>query len=52
MTATNKRYTYPRVTMIRIDVHPAVENPINTSHAFHAQSAYGPQPYVSHAVHI
>jgi hypothetical protein len=25
-TATNKRYSYPRVAEIRIDVHPAGEN--------------------------
>jgi hypothetical protein len=41
MTATNKRYSYPRVVVIRIDVHPAGENLINTSHAAHTQSAYG-----------
>jgi hypothetical protein len=29
MTATNKRYSYPRVTAIRIDVHPVGENPNN-----------------------
>jgi hypothetical protein len=29
MTATNKRYSYPIVAAIRIDVHPTVENPIN-----------------------
>jgi hypothetical protein len=52
MTATNKRYSYPRVTAIRIDVHFVVENPTNTPHAFHAQSTYGSQPYVSHTVHI
>jgi hypothetical protein len=49
-TATNKRYSYSRVTTIRIDVHPAEENPTNTPHTFHAQSVYGPKPYVSHAV--
>jgi hypothetical protein len=32
MTVTNKRYSYPRVAAIRIDVHPAGENPINTTH--------------------
>jgi hypothetical protein len=49
-TATNKRYSYLRVVAIRIDVHPAGENPINMPHASHAQSAYGPRPYVSHTV--
>jgi hypothetical protein len=36
MNAANKRYSYPRVTAIRIDVHPARENPTNTVHASHA----------------
>jgi hypothetical protein len=49
MTATNKRYSYPRVTVIQIDIHHAGENPTNTPHTFHAQSAYGPRPYVSSA---
>jgi hypothetical protein len=46
---TNKRYSYLRVTTIRIDVHPIGENPINTPHAFHAQFTYGPrrQPFTS-----
>jgi hypothetical protein len=35
MTVTNKQYSYPRVAVIRIDVHPTGENPINMSHAFH-----------------
>jgi hypothetical protein len=48
MTATNKRYSYSRVTMIWIDVHPAVENLIDTPHAFHAWFVYGPGPYISH----
>jgi hypothetical protein len=47
MTATNKRYSYPRVAAIQIDVHPAGENPIDTPHAFHARFAYGPGPYIS-----
>jgi hypothetical protein len=50
MTTTNKQYSYPRVTAIQINVHPTEENPINTPHTSHAQSAYGPKPYVSHAV--
>jgi hypothetical protein len=49
-TVTNKRYSYLRVTAIRIDVHPVGENLTNTPHASHAQSTYGPRPYVSHAV--
>jgi hypothetical protein len=36
MTATNKWYSYPRVTTIQIDVHPTGENLINTPQAFHA----------------
>jgi hypothetical protein len=34
MTAANKRYSYPRVAVIRIDVQPAWENLINTPHTF------------------
>jgi hypothetical protein len=49
-TAMNKRYSYPRVTVIRIDVHPVGENPTNMPHASHAQSVYGPRPYVSHVI--
>jgi hypothetical protein len=33
-TATNKRYSSPGVVVIRIDVHPARENLINTPHIF------------------
>jgi hypothetical protein len=51
-TATNKRYSYSRVVAIRIDVHPAGENPTNMPHTFHAQSAYDHQLYVSHVIHI
>jgi hypothetical protein len=51
-TAMNKRYSYLRVATIRIDVHPAGENPTNTPHAFHARFVYGPRPYISHAVHV
>jgi hypothetical protein len=29
---------------------PAQENPTNMSHVSHAQSMYGPRPYVSHTV--
>jgi hypothetical protein len=36
--------------VIQIDAHPIRENPTNTSHASHAQSAYGPTPYISHVV--
>jgi hypothetical protein len=50
MTATNKRYSYPRVVAIRIDVHPVEENPTNTPHASHAQSMYDHQPYISHVI--
>jgi hypothetical protein len=47
MTTTNKRYSYPKVAAIRIDVHYVRENPINTPHAFHAQSVYIPRPNIS-----
>jgi hypothetical protein len=47
MTATNKQYSYPRVMVIQIDVHPTGKNPINTLHAFHAWFVYGPVPYIS-----
>jgi hypothetical protein len=52
MTATNKRYSYLRVAAIRIDIHPAGENLINMSHAFHARSALGPRSYISHGPHM
>jgi hypothetical protein len=48
MTVTNKRYSYLRVMVIRIDVHHVGINLINTSHAFHARSMYGLQPCISH----
>jgi hypothetical protein len=51
MITTNKRYSYPRVAVIQIDVHPGGENPINTPHAFHAWFAYGPGPYISRGLH-
>jgi hypothetical protein len=50
--AQTSGYSYPRVTVIRIDVHPVGENLTNTPHTFHAQSAYGPRSYISHMVHI
>jgi hypothetical protein len=50
MTATNKRYTYPWLAAIRIDIHPVGENPINTPHTFHARFMYGPRPYISHGM--
>jgi hypothetical protein len=44
MTAANKRYSYSRVTAIRIDVHLIRENPINTTHMIstpvHVRLAY------------
>jgi hypothetical protein len=52
LTATNKRYSYLRVTAIRIDVYPTGENSTNMSHASRAQSTYGPRPYVFHAVNV
>jgi hypothetical protein len=45
-------YSYLRVTVIRIDVHPTGENPTNMPHTFHSRSAYDPRPYVSHVVRI
>jgi hypothetical protein len=50
MTAANKRYSYLRVTVIRIDVHLAGGNLTNMAHAFHAQFTYDHRPYVSHVV--
>jgi hypothetical protein len=50
MTAANKRYSYPRVTAIQIDVHHTWENATNTPHASHAQAEYGPKPYASHVI--
>jgi hypothetical protein len=47
MTAANKRYSYPRVAAIRINVHPIGVNPINTHHVFHTRFMYGPRPYIS-----
>jgi hypothetical protein len=38
MTVTNKQYSYLRVAVIQINVHPIWENLINMPHAFHAQS--------------
>jgi hypothetical protein len=52
MTATKKRYSYLRVAMIQIDVHPARENLTHTPHASHSQCVYGHRPYVSHMVNI
>jgi hypothetical protein len=46
----NKQYSYLRVVSIRIDVHPVGENPIDTPHAFHVQSVYGPILYISRVV--
>jgi hypothetical protein len=40
MTTTNKRYSYLRVTMIRIDIHPTGENPINMTRTLWRQSMY------------
>jgi hypothetical protein len=51
-TATNKWYSYPRVTAIRINIHPVGENPTNTPHVFHTQSVYGHRSYISHVVHV
>jgi hypothetical protein len=47
MTTANNRYSHPRVVAIQIDIHPAGENLINMSHAFHAWFVYGPGPYIS-----
>jgi hypothetical protein len=43
-------YSYPRVTAIRIDVHPTGENSTNTPHAFHAQFTRGPHIATFHTV--
>jgi hypothetical protein len=50
MIDTNKWYSYLRVTVIRIDVHPIGENTTNMPYTSHAQSVYGPRPYISHVV--
>jgi hypothetical protein len=47
MTTTNKRYSYPRVAAIQIDVHLTGENSINTPDAFHVRFIYDPRPYIS-----
>jgi hypothetical protein len=47
MTTANKRYSYPIVAVIRIDVYPTGENLINTPHIFHARFTYDPRPYIS-----
>jgi hypothetical protein len=49
MTATSG--THPRVTAIRIDIHPVGKNLINTPHAFHARFAYGLGPYISYGLY-
>jgi hypothetical protein len=45
-------YSYPRVTTIRIDVHPTGKDLINMTQAFHGRSAYGHRPYVPHVVRV
>jgi hypothetical protein len=54
MTATNKRLPYLRVVVIRINVHPAGENPTNTIctlltpvHVRPAYASYGRSPYMA-----
>jgi hypothetical protein len=54
MTVTNKRYSYPKVAAIWIDVHPAGENPTNTTRMFptlvHVRPMYAScerSPYVA-----
>jgi hypothetical protein len=42
MTVTNKRYSYPRVATIQIDIHPAGENLI------HTLSTFGPHMTLDH----
>jgi hypothetical protein len=44
MTTTNKRYSYPRVAEIRIDVHPAGE----TRPTCHTFSTLGPRMTLDH----
>jgi hypothetical protein len=50
MTATNKWYSYLRVTAIWINAHPVGENLTNTPHTSYTQSVYGLKPYISHVV--
>jgi hypothetical protein len=54
MTATNKQYSYPRVTVIRIDVHLEGKNPTNMTHMLltlvHVRPVYASyerSPYVA-----
>jgi hypothetical protein len=42
MTITNKGYSYPRVTVIRIDMHHVGDNLTNMPHAFYIWSVYDP----------
>jgi hypothetical protein len=52
MTVANKQYSYLRVTVIQIDVHPVGENLTNTTYASHIESAYDPRPHISHMVNV
>jgi hypothetical protein len=44
-------YSYLRVATIRIDVHPAGENPTNTPHASHAQCMVLDHTYFTRPTH-
>jgi hypothetical protein len=51
---TNKRYSYLRVAVIRIDVHPVGENLIHMTHTLfvpvhvcHSYASYGLSPYMA-----
>jgi hypothetical protein len=50
MTATNKRLLISETHDDSNRCTPCRGNPTKMPHAFHAQSTYGPRPYVSHAV--
>jgi hypothetical protein len=54
MTAINKQYSYPRVTVIWINVHPTGKNPINMTctflmsvHLCLVYASYEQSPYVA-----
>jgi hypothetical protein len=51
MTATNKRYSYLRVTVIRIDVHPTGETR-STHHTFFTLDPRMVPNHTSHVVHV
>jgi hypothetical protein len=51
MTATNKWYSYLRVTVIQIDVHPIGENPNNMILAFLSHRIICKRTYANCSIH-